>query len=102
MDNPTNAAPGNWVKFANDYSFSEASPYNPSSSNPYKTPTAVSLNVSARYVLMNNIVNGGMTYWGNGYGLSTVEFQAAPEPTSMVMLITGLLGLLAYAWRKRR
>lgn len=25
-----------------------------------------------------------------------------PEPTAVVMLLTGLLGLLAYAWRKRR
>ena len=25
-----------------------------------------------------------------------------PEPTSIVMLVTGLIGLLAYAWRRRR
>ena len=28
--------------------------------------------------------------------------RAVPEPSSILLLITGLLGLLAYAWRKRR
>ncbi len=37
-------------------------------------------------------------------GLGEVAFEgtAIPEPASIVMLLTGLLGLLAYAWRKRR
>lgn len=105
VDNPTDAAPGNWLKLNNDYSFSEASPYHPTSSDPYKTPTSVSLGVSARYVLLNDIVNGGETVWGNGYGLHTVEFYtaSAPEPASATLLTTtGLLGLLCYAWQRRK
>ena len=27
---------------------------------------------------------------------------ATPEPSTLALLATGLLGLLAYAWRKRR
>jgi hypothetical protein len=33
-------------------------------------------------------------------GLQIVS--TSPEPCSLVILATGLLGLLAYAWRKRR
>ena len=40
---------------------------------------------------------GGLTPLLDGFVVSTV-----PEPTSMVLLVTGLIGLLAYAWRKRK
>ena len=30
------------------------------------------------------------------------EVQLVPEPATLAMLATGLLGLLAYAWRKRK
>ena len=30
------------------------------------------------------------------------SFAAVPEPSAIVLLMTGLMGLLAYAWRKRR
>jgi hypothetical protein len=30
------------------------------------------------------------------------DFATVPEPASVVMVITGVLGLLAYAWRKRK
>jgi hypothetical protein len=39
------------------------------------------------------------------YGLSEVRFDngiSTPEPGTIVLLTTGLLGLLAYAWRKRK
>lgn len=43
---------------------------------------------------------------GNGTGVyNTVAWSATvptPEPATLVLLATGLLGLLAYAWRKRR
>ncbi len=36
--------------------------------------------------------------YNTSYGTSRVT----PEPSTLVLLATGLLGLLAYAWRKRR
>ncbi len=32
----------------------------------------------------------------------TIDFVPSPEPSSIVLLVCGLAGLLAYAWRKRR
>jgi hypothetical protein len=32
----------------------------------------------------------------------SVTYTPAPEPGALALLVTGLLGLLAYAWRKRR
>jgi hypothetical protein len=29
-------------------------------------------------------------------------YTAVPEPTMLALLATGVIGLLAYAWRKRR
>jgi hypothetical protein len=43
--------------------------------------------------------------WGTEayYGLSEVRFAAAtPAPPSLALLASGIIGLLAYAWRKRR
>ena len=37
------------------------------------------------------------TYWQN---LSVT--QNVPEPCTLVLLVTGLVGLLCYAWRKRK
>ncbi len=45
-------------------------------------------------------------YWGGGAGdtlsLSADNFGVVPEPTSIAMLIAAGLGLVCYAWRKRR
>ena len=41
----------------------------------------------------------------NGVRIWTDNFQvgsATPEPSAIALLVTGLIGLLAYAWRKRR
>jgi len=37
-----------------------------------------------------------------GSMLSIVAFDPIPEPSSMILLATGLFALLAYAWRKRK
>jgi hypothetical protein len=31
-----------------------------------------------------------------------ISYQAVPEPSAIAFMVTGLLGLLAYAWRKRK
>lgn len=37
-----------------------------------------------------------------GAWISSVSYVATPEPGTVVLLTTGLFGLLAYAWRKRK
>ena len=36
------------------------------------------------------------------YRMDYVGTTAIPEPSALVLAATGLLGLLAYAWRKRK
>lgn len=66
----------------------------------------------------DNPYSGGGSYWSGANGvpdnnnLSTRTYDrvfhldltavSLPEPTTLLMLATGLIGLLAYAWRKRR
>lgn len=42
--------------------------------------------------------------WGDAsyVGVNEVRFNATPEPGTLILLMTGLLGLLAYAWKKRK
>lgn len=44
--------------------------------------------------------------WGSGDGYVSADAvrltAAVPEPSVLALLVTGLLGLLAYAWRKRK
>jgi hypothetical protein len=50
-------------------------------------------------------ISGNWTGVGVGhYSLfSGLQIQTAvPEPSTSVLVLTGLFGLLAYAWRKRR
>jgi hypothetical protein len=44
-------------------------------------------------------ITGAMSWVGT---VLTVQTTTAPEPSSMVLLAAGLIGLLAYAWRKRK
>lgn len=40
--------------------------------------------------------------WNTSAVGTTGEISIVPEPTTAVMLLSGLLGLIAYAWRKRK
>jgi hypothetical protein len=35
------------------------------------------------------------------WGVAAVDFQEAPEPTSLALASLGLVGLVGYAWRRR-
>jgi hypothetical protein len=37
-----------------------------------------------------------------GFGLDSISLTVVPEPSVLVLSITGLFGLLAYAWRRRK
>ncbi len=55
----------------------------------------------AEIIVYNSVLNATQigqvnSYLGEKYGV------AVPEPSAIVVLVTGLVGLLAYAWRKRR
>jgi hypothetical protein len=53
-----------------------------------------SLLSSIRFETTGPVGSGAVTYW---------DAQAqVPEPSTIMLLATGLIGLLAYAWRKRR
>ena len=46
----------------------------------------------------------GLSTDGNNLVLSTggAGFTVIPEPSSFVLLVMGMFGLVAYAWRKRK
>jgi hypothetical protein len=46
---------------------------------------------------------GGINADGSNCSISgTIDFAPVPEPSSAVLLVCGMAGLLTYAWRKRR
>ena len=60
------------------------------------------VNVSLGTDFANNYISVGAN-GGTGYNLfDNLTISQVPEPTALIMLVTGLIGLLAYAWRKRR
>jgi hypothetical protein len=41
-------------------------------------------------------------FFGGAHNVVVDNFSVTPEPGTLVLLATGLIGLLAYAWRRRR
>ena len=39
---------------------------------------------------------------GSGGGPLGPQFQGVPEPSTLALLVAGAIGLLMYAWRKRK
>lgn len=54
--------------------------------------------VQTGFILQARGISGG---WSIGY-INGVQIVAVPEPASVVLVASGLFGLLAYAWRKQR
>ena len=42
------------------------------------------------------------TLCGAAFQLDGLELRQVPEPSALILLASGLLGLLCYAWRRRR
>jgi hypothetical protein len=70
------------------------------------TATAADVGIAAHVNFLNSL-----NYWTGhtansgapcAFGIDKVSFSAVPEPSTLVLLSAGLLGLLAYAWRKRK
>ncbi len=65
----------------------------------FNTPFALSTSVGAFMVGGNAVSNGE---YFNGVIDEVRLVQIIPEPSSLILLSAGLLGLLAYAWRKQK
>jgi hypothetical protein len=78
--------------------------------NSYQTGgvSVSNINQSFRYLLFDAHIedalqsDGTTAYNGNHYVELDVVGSVVPEPTGLVLVMTGLVGLLCYAWRKRR
>jgi hypothetical protein len=68
------------------------------------TPTTVSdVVVSAGQMLFLQIGPRDLNFAADSTGVHFAIAQTGiPEPSSIALLVTGLIGLLCYAWRKRR
>ena len=59
--------------------------------------------ITVAFLNSNGVLTGALgATGGSTFGIDNVRFSAVPEPSTFVLLGTGLFGLLAYAWRKRK
>ncbi len=70
------------------------------SSWPFGSGYANAPNAFGDYVLNIGARSGGVAVF-TGY-IDNLTVSTIPEPSTIAILTTGLIGLLAYAWRKRR
>jgi hypothetical protein len=50
-----------------------------------------------------SVNNGALTGYANRTGIDNVTItESVPEPSTLVLAITGLIGLVCYAWRKHK
>jgi hypothetical protein len=66
---------------------------------PYTVSGVCDSSVNGKYVTV--AVGGATAQWADIDAVSLTVLRE-PEPSVVVLLVTGLLGLLCYAWRKRR
>jgi hypothetical protein len=57
---------------------------------------------AVRIAYTSNWNDDTYAYNAAAFGLSEVGFVATPEPGTIVLLATGIIGLLAYAWRTHK
>jgi hypothetical protein len=68
----------------------------------YGMDTPAAAFVSSPLVL-GALSNGTSAFFGNIAGVTIESLpQTIPEPSTLVLFSTGLIGLTAYAWRKRK
>ena len=88
--------PDTWQKWTMDYQVQSSqftfSITTPGGSTQSQTVAAAGAGEIGRMFFGCN--PGGSTYY--------IDAVPAPEPSSIALLVTGLIGLLAYAWRKRK
>ena len=87
---------------------------NADAGNTGNNATAGELGYSGSFASFQSAYGTTLTSYIGAYGVDTVndvawtvvdhssQFAVIPEPGTLVILATGLLGLLVYAWRRRR
>jgi hypothetical protein len=71
------------------------------------TATALDAGTAAVHVNFLNSLNYWAGHSANSgspctFGIDRVSLSAVPEPSTLMLLASGLFGLAAYAWRKRK